>query len=188
MSLCQLPTYYRKLEIQISSLSEKETQQILQVLLKTPYSETLNEVTTVMQDLLFSSPGSLCIRLVNKEAGTDLLKVDRTEILIGMLAIISPASPMLGSTTWQRSIGWSLTLTSLAAWNVSWTVAGRSVGDSVPCCGDTVNMLQMSRAHSTVGSSTNLHTVSLWHEQLQCHPVIMSNVKNVKFFPSHMDP
>ena len=48
--------------------------------------------------------------------------------------------------------------------------------------------LQMSRAHSTVGSSTNLHTVSLWHEQLQCHPAIMSNVKNVKFFPSHMDP
>jgi len=104
---------------------------------------------------------------MDDDINTDLVNVERTATLIGMVAIISPDSPIVGSITWQRRIGWSLTVTSRSDWNEMWILAGRSVGDNVPCWGDTLNMLQTSRGQSDVGSNMNLHTEGTLHAMIE---------------------
>ena len=87
---------------------------------------------------------------------TYLLKTDRTETLIGMLAIVSPLSFMLGSMTWQRRMGWSRTVTSRLDLKITWTCWGRSTGPSVPWFGTTVNRSQTSLGQESLGSKEKL--------------------------------
>ena len=78
------------------------------------------------------------------------------DILIGMMAIVSPESPILGSITWHLRIGWSRIITSRCVLNVICTLAGRSDGERVPCWGEIENSSQISAGHSGVGSNENL--------------------------------
>ena len=91
-----------------------------------------------------------------QQGSTHLLKTDLTEILMGMLAMVSPPSGMFGSMTWQRRMGWSFTVTSWLERNTTETWAGRSTGLMVPRAGVTENILHTSSGQPSVGSNMNL--------------------------------